>query len=85
MTSLADYVARSTAPAPERAADDVQSHAAADDAPSHAELVDRLPARTSAWQCCGSSMDELVANLRAAGGLTVQAKQDRAWLQRHCV
>ena len=25
------------------------------------------------------------ANLRAAGGLTVQAKQDRAWLQRHCV
>ena len=24
------------------------------------------------------------ANLRAAGGLTIQAKQDRAWLQRQC-
>ena len=86
---MTDCVGHSKAPAPERAADDARRHAADDDhtAQSHAELVDRLPARTSAWQCCGSSMAELVANLRASGAFSnpLVGEAMRAVDRRHYV
>ena len=49
--------------------------------------IDAMPLRTSAWQCCGSSNDALVANLRAAGAFAnpAVAATMRAVDRRHYV